>query len=115
MTDPPGFIPPHGNYQKLLSYQKAEVIYDVTFRFCQRFLHAGDRTIDQMVQSARSGKQNIAEGSKASLTSKEFETRSCTLLFKIPWYGTLSGIRSGGTRHRESTTTVSEIPSMIAL
>jgi hypothetical protein len=46
MTDQPGFIPPHGNYQELLSYQKAELIYDLTFRFCQRFLAVGDRTID---------------------------------------------------------------------
>jgi four helix bundle suffix protein len=73
--DPPGFIPPHGNYQELLSYQKAEVVYDLTFRFCQRFLNRGDRTIDQMVQAARSGKQNIAEGSKASGTSKEMEIK----------------------------------------
>ena len=65
------FIPAHGNYQQLLSYQKAEVVYDLTFRFCQRFLSKGDRTIDQMVQAARSGKQNIAEGSMASGTSKE--------------------------------------------
>src|SRR5262245_10337915 len=57
------FIPPHGNYRELLSYQKAEVVYDVTYRFCQRFLSKGDRTIDQMVQATRSGKQNIAEGS----------------------------------------------------
>jgi four helix bundle suffix protein len=71
----PGFIPPHGNYQELLSYQKAEVVYDITFRFCQRFLTRGDRTIDQMVQAARSGKQNIAEGSKASGTSKEMEIK----------------------------------------
>ncbi len=71
----PGFIPPHGNYQELLSYQKAEVVYDLTFRFCQRFLSRGDRTIDQMVQAARSGKQNIAEGSKASGTSKETELK----------------------------------------
>ncbi len=71
MTDNqlPSFIPPHGNYRELLSYQKAEVVYDLTFRFCQRFLTRGDRTIDQMVQAARSGKQNIAEGSKASGTS----------------------------------------------
>lgn len=75
MTDPPGFIPPHGNYRELLSYQKSEIVYDVTFRFCQRFLQRGDRTIDQMVQAARSGKQNIVEGSKASLTSKEFEIK----------------------------------------
>jgi four helix bundle suffix protein len=71
----PGFIPPHGNYQELLSFQKAEVIYDVTFRFCQRFLSKGDRTIDQMVQAARSGKQNIAEGCKAGGTSKETEIK----------------------------------------
>ena len=75
MPDEPGFIPPHGHYQQLLSYQKAEVVYDVTFRFCQRFLGKGDRTIDQMVQAARSGKQNIAEGSKASGTSKELEIK----------------------------------------
>ncbi|MCG3163477.1 MAG: hypothetical protein JMDDDDMK_04904 [Acidobacteria bacterium] len=74
-SDQPGFIPPHGNYQKLLSYQKAEVVYDLTFRFCERFLKRGDRTIDQMVQAARSGKQNIVEGSKASGTSKEMEIK----------------------------------------
>lgn len=71
----PGFIPPHGHYQELLSYQKAEVVYDITFRFCERFLKRGDRTIDQMVQAARSGKQNIVEGSKASGTSKEMEIK----------------------------------------
>lgn len=69
------FLPPHGNYRELLSYQKAEVIYDLTFRFCQRFLRQGDRTIDQMVQAARSGKQNIVEGSKASVTSTETEIK----------------------------------------
>ena len=69
------FIPPHGNYHELLSYQKAEVVYDLTFRFCRRFLKKGDRTIDQMVQAARSGKQNIVEGSKASGTSKEMEIK----------------------------------------
>jgi four helix bundle suffix protein len=74
-ADQPGFIPPHGNYHELLSYQKAEVVYDLTFRFCQRFLTRGDRTIDQMVQAARSGKQNIAEGSRAAGTSKEMEIK----------------------------------------
>jgi four helix bundle suffix protein len=69
------FIPPHGNYPELLSYQKAEVVYDITFRFCKRFLTKADRTIDQMVQAARSGKQNIVEGSKASGTSKEMEIK----------------------------------------
>jgi four helix bundle suffix protein len=55
--------------------QKAEVLYDLTYRFCQRFLSTGDRTIDQMVQAARSGKQYIAEGSKASGTSMETEIK----------------------------------------
>lgn len=71
----PPIILPHGNYQKLLSYQKAEVVYDLTFRFCEKHLKRGDRTIDQMVQAARSGKQNIVEGSKASGTSKEMEIK----------------------------------------
>ncbi len=70
-----GFIPKHGDYKKLLSYQKAEVVYDLTHCFCGRFLKTGDRTIDQMVQAARSGKQNIAEGSRASGTSKEAEIK----------------------------------------
>jgi four helix bundle suffix protein len=69
------FIPTHGNYKELLSYQKAEVVYDITFCFCNRFLKKGDRTIDQMIQAARSGKQNIAEGSQASGTSKEMEIK----------------------------------------
>jgi four helix bundle suffix protein len=68
-------ILPHGNYQNLLSYEKAVVIYDLTFRFCERFLRKGDRTVDQMVQAARSGKQNIVEGTKASGTSKETEIK----------------------------------------
>ena len=70
-----GFIPPHGNYQELLSYQKAEVVFDITFRFCHKFLAQGDRTIDQMIQASRSGKQNILEGSEASGTSKETEIK----------------------------------------
>ena len=68
-------IPPRGDYQTLLSYQKAEVIYDTTFRFAHKYLGKGDRTVDQMIQSARSGKQNILEGSKAALTSKETELK----------------------------------------
>jgi four helix bundle suffix protein len=68
-------IPPRGDYQTLLSYQKSEVIYEITYRFCKRFLSKGDRTIDQMVQAARSGKQNIVEGSKAPTTSKEMEIK----------------------------------------
>jgi four helix bundle suffix protein len=73
--DPSNFLPPGGNYQDLLSYKKSEIVYDITFRFCERFLKRGDRTIDQMVQAARSGKQNIAEGSKASVTSTEMELK----------------------------------------
>jgi four helix bundle suffix protein len=69
------FLPPHGNYAELLSFQKAEVIYDLTFRFAHKFLSRGDRTIDQMIQSARSGKKNILEGSKVALTSKETEIK----------------------------------------
>ncbi len=75
MKNNPGFIPAHGNYRKLLSYQKAEIIYDFTYRFCHRFLGKLDRTNDQMIQAARSGKQNIVEGSKASGTSKETEIK----------------------------------------
>lgn len=70
-----GFIPPHGGYRKLLSYQRAEVVYDATVRFCQRYFHRRDRTVDQMVQAARSGKQNIIEASMASGTSKESEIK----------------------------------------
>jgi four helix bundle protein len=70
-----GFIPPHGGYQKLLSYQKAEIVYDATVYFCDRFIDKRSRTHDQMVQAARSGKQNIIEGSMASATSKETEIK----------------------------------------
>ena len=72
---PEGFIPAHGGYQKLFSYQRAEVVYDATVRFCSRFFDKRDRTVDQMVQAARSGKQNIIEGSVASGTSKEAEIK----------------------------------------
>jgi four helix bundle suffix protein len=69
------FIKPRGDYRTLLSYQKAEIVYDITFRFCGRFLSRFDPTNDQMIQAARSGKQNIAEGSKAASTSRETELR----------------------------------------
>ena len=70
-----GFIPPHGGYQKLMSYQKAEIVYNATVYFCERFIDRRSRTHDQMVQAARSGKQNIVEGSMASGTSKETEIK----------------------------------------
>lgn len=69
------FIPEHGGYKNLITYQRAEIIYDATLYFTQRYLSRGDRTIDQMVQAARSGKQNIAEASMASGTSKETEIK----------------------------------------
>lgn len=72
---PEKFIPPHGGYADLLSYQKSEIVYDATVYFCSRFLSKRDRTYDQMVQAARSGKQNIIEGSCASGTSKEMEIK----------------------------------------
>ena len=73
--EPERVLPPRGDYQTLLSFQKAEVVYDITFRFAHRYLSRGDRTVDQMIQSARSGKQNILEGSKAAQTSKEMEIK----------------------------------------
>ena len=68
-------IPKTGDYKKLLTYKKAEIIYDLTYYFCQTYLSKGDRTVDQMIQAARSGKQNIVEGSAASGTSKETEIK----------------------------------------
>lgn len=68
-------LPLTGNYRKLFSYQKAEAIYDITYYFCKNYLQRFDRTIDQMVQAARSGKQNIVEGCAASATSKETEIK----------------------------------------
>jgi four helix bundle suffix protein len=68
-------LPPRGDYQTLLSFKKAEVVFDITFRFAHKFLSRDDRTIDQMIQSARSGKKNILEGSKAGRASKETELK----------------------------------------
>jgi four helix bundle suffix protein len=73
--NPDGFIPKHGGYKSLLTYQKAEIIFDGTVYFCKKYFQPRDRTIDQMVQAARSGKQNIVEGSMASGTSKEMEIK----------------------------------------
>ncbi len=70
-----GFIPKHGGYENLLSYRKAEIVYDATVWFCDRFVDKRSRTHDQMIQAARSGKQNIIEGSMASATSKETEIK----------------------------------------
>src|SRR5574337_1243839 len=73
--EPPRIIPPHGGYRDLRSYQMAEIVYDATVHFCDRFIDKRSRTHDQMVQAARSGKQNILEGSRASGTSKQTEIK----------------------------------------
>lgn len=69
------FVQSVPNYKELLFYRKSVALYDVTFDFCERFLTKGDRTIDQMIQAARSGKQNIIEGSEAAATSSETEIK----------------------------------------
>ena len=68
-------IPKHGGYRNLKSFQLAQLVYDVTVRFCERYIDRFSRTRDQMVQAARSGVQNIAEGSQASGTSKKTELK----------------------------------------
>jgi len=75
MNQPDGFIDPHGGFRNLKSYQMSEIVYDGTVVFCNRWIGRRSRTHDQMVQAARSGKQNIAEGSMASGTSKKFELK----------------------------------------
>ena len=75
MTEPETLIPKHGGYRNLKSFQVAQLVYDVTVRFCDRYIDPRSRTHDQMVQAARSGVQNIAEGSQASGTSKKMEMK----------------------------------------
>jgi len=70
-----GFIPAHGGYQDLQSYRRSLVVFQATVKFCRVYFGKFDRTVDQMVQAARSGKQNIIEGSMASGTSKETEIK----------------------------------------
>jgi restriction system protein len=71
----PHAIPPHGGYKDLKSFQTAEIVFDATMAFCKRFVSLRTRTYDQMVQAARSGKQNIVEGSMVSGTSKKSELK----------------------------------------
>src|SRR5579871_1954988 len=73
--EPEKLIPLHGGYRKLKSFQVAQLVYDVTVRFCNLYVNPRSRTHDQMVQAARSGVQNIAEGSQASGTSKKMELK----------------------------------------
>jgi four helix bundle protein len=75
MPEPEKLIPLHGGYRKLKSFQVAQLAYDVTVRFCDRYIDRKSRTRDQMVQAARSGVQNIAEGSQASGTSRKTELK----------------------------------------
>ena len=69
------FLPQHGHYRNLRVYQVTEIIYDITYYFTQHYLDKGDRTVDQMIQAARSGKQNISEGNQAAATSSETEIK----------------------------------------
>jgi hypothetical protein len=74
MNEPEKLVPLHGGYRKLKSFQVAQLTYDVTVRFCDLYVEKRSRTHDQMVQAARSGVQNIAEGSQASGTSKKTDS-----------------------------------------
>jgi four helix bundle suffix protein len=74
-TLPEALIPPHGGYRTLKCFHLAQLIYDITVRFCERYIDKRSRTCDQMVQAARSGGKNIAEGSQVSGTSKKFELK----------------------------------------
>ena len=73
--EPEPLLPPHGGYRSLKSFIVAQLVYDLTARFCDRYISPRSRTHDQMVQAARSGVQNIAEGSVASGTSKKMELK----------------------------------------
>jgi four helix bundle suffix protein len=75
MKSPYSFIDPHGGFRALKSFQMSEIVFDGTVRFCDHWIGRRSRTHDQMVQAARSGKQNIAEGSMASGTSKKIELK----------------------------------------
>src|SRR6267154_5502741 len=75
MSSDSSTLRPHGGYRRLRSFQVTEIIYDGTVVFCDRFVDKRSRTHDQMVQAARSGRQNIAEGSRASATSSQTELR----------------------------------------
>jgi four helix bundle suffix protein len=75
MPEPETLIPKHGGYRSLKSFQVAQLVYDITVRFCDLYIDRHSRTHDQMVQAARSGVQNIAEGSQVSGTSKKMELK----------------------------------------
>jgi hypothetical protein len=84
-------LPKHGGYRKLRSFQTAQLVYDGTVIFCDRFIEKRSRTHDQMVQAARSGVQNIAEGSVASGTSKKGELKLTNVARGCGKHASLSG------------------------
>lgn len=100
------FVQSVPNYKELLFYRKSVALYDVTFDFCERFLTKGDRTIDQMVQAARSGKQNIIEGSEAAATSSETEIKLLNVARKpqraTSGFRRLSAGKKKGSMERET-------------
>ncbi len=108
--NPPHLIPPHGGYRDLQSYQMAEIVYDGTVAFCDRYISKRSRTHDQMVQAARSGKQNIAEGCMASGTSKKTELKLIgvarasleELLLDFEDYLRQKGLPLWGKEHQEA-------------
>lgn len=81
------WIPKHGGYRKLKTFQPAQWVYEVTVRFCDRYMDKRSRMHDQMVQAARSGVQYIAEGSQASSTSKKVELKLTTVAEALKWHG----------------------------
>ena len=91
-------FPRHGGYRKLKSFQVAQLVYDVTVRFCDRYVDARSRTRDQMVQAARSGVQNIAEGSQASGTSKKMELKLTAV--SPSGFTTAAGVQEAVTEQR---------------
>lgn len=101
---PEGFIPKHGGYRKLKSFQVAQLAFDVTVRFVEKYIDRFSRTRDQMVQAARSGVQNIAEASQASGTSKETEIKltnvACALLSRQLQTLEQEFLAKGGLRER---------------
>src|SRR2546426_2136626 len=101
MAEPAKLIPLHGGYRKLKSFQVAQLAYDVTVRFCNRYIEKRSRTHDQMVQAARSGAQNIAEGSQASGTSKKISPTDSSPAWKGPlWMRAASPSGSTGCAAR---------------
>ena len=93
MPDSEPLIPKHGDYRKRKSFQVAQLVFDVTVRFCDRYIDKYSRTRDQMVQAARSGVQNIAEGSQASGTSKKTELKLTNVAREPAWKSCASTTR----------------------